>query len=58
MTKIVNSAIFLLQKEVKCDCGKRGCLEALSSGSAIEKFADNAIPRPEDPGLQQKKWQV
>lgn len=40
--------IFITKKEVKCDCGKSGCLEALSSGHAIEKLANGTIPRLDD----------
>ncbi len=32
--------ILITRKDIKCDCGKTGCLEALSSGQAIEKRAN------------------
>jgi predicted NBD/HSP70 family sugar kinase len=35
--------IFITRKGVKCDCGKVGCLEALSSGHAIEKRANRKM---------------
>lgn len=32
--------VFVTQKDVRCDCGKTGCLEAVSSGHAIERMAN------------------
>lgn len=34
--------IHVTNRDVKCDCGKRGCLEAVSSGHAIEREANHA----------------
>ncbi len=35
--------IFVTQKDVRCDCGKSGCLEAVSSGHAIERMANDVM---------------
>lgn len=34
----------ITKKEIHCDCGKLGCLEAVSSGQAIEKVANQTLP--------------
>ena len=35
--------IKITNKDILCDCGKRGCLEAVASGHAIERIADAVI---------------
>jgi predicted NBD/HSP70 family sugar kinase len=35
--------IKITNRDVLCDCGKKGCLEAVASGYAIEKFAEAAF---------------
>jgi predicted NBD/HSP70 family sugar kinase len=35
--------IRITNRDVLCDCGKKGCLEAVASGYAISKFADVAL---------------
>jgi glucokinase-like ROK family protein len=35
--------VFITKKPIKCDCGKFGCLEAVSSGHAIEREARKLI---------------
>jgi len=35
--------IKITNRDVLCDCGKKGCLEAVASGHAIGKFAEAAI---------------
>lgn len=35
--------VFITKKPVQCDCGKLGCLEAVSSGHAIEREAHKLI---------------
>lgn len=37
--------IRITNKDVLCDCGKKGCLEAVASGHAIERIADAVIPK-------------
>jgi len=43
--------VFITKKQVQCNCGKFGCLEAVSSGHAIEKEAykliDDKYPKGE-----------
>jgi glucokinase-like ROK family protein len=41
--------VFVTKKAVRCDCGKFGCLEAVASGHAIERMA-NEQPRYPDEG--------
>ena len=43
--------ITISNKEVKCDCGKLGCLEAVSSGHAIEKAAGKVFKAEKDKQL-------
>lgn len=40
--------INVTNREVKCDCGKFGCLEAVSSGHAIERDANSEVLQAED----------
>jgi glucokinase len=40
--------INVTNREVKCDCGKFGCLEAVSSGHAIERDANREVGEAED----------
>lgn len=35
--------VFVTKKDVRCDCGKHGCLEAVASGHAIERLANEQI---------------
>ncbi len=35
--------IRITNRDVLCDCGKKGCLEAVASGYAISRFADAAF---------------
>jgi len=35
--------LYVTNKNVKCHCGKYGCLEALASGNAIEKIANRIL---------------
>ena len=35
--------VFVTKKEVRCDCGKYGCLEAVASGQAIERMANESL---------------
>jgi glucokinase-like ROK family protein len=35
--------IKITNRDVICDCGKKGCLEAVASGHAISRFADAAL---------------
>ena len=37
--------IKITNKDVLCDCGKKGCLEAVASGHAIERIADAVIQK-------------
>jgi len=37
--------IRITNKDVLCDCGKKGCLEAVASGHAIERAANAIIPK-------------
>jgi len=37
--------IRITNKDVLCDCGKKGCLEAIASGHAIERTANALIPK-------------
>jgi len=37
--------IRITNKDVLCDCGKKGCLEAVASGHAIERVANAIIPK-------------
>jgi len=36
--------IFITKKNVRCACGKIGCLESVSSGHAIERVANQILP--------------
>jgi len=40
--------INVTNREVKCDCGKFGCLEAVSSGHAIERDANSNLRAKDD----------
>lgn len=40
--------INVTNREVKCDCGKFGCLEAVSSGHAIERDANSEVLRNDE----------
>jgi predicted NBD/HSP70 family sugar kinase len=42
--------VFVTKKDVRCDCGKYGCLEAVASGHAIERMANEMI------GNENKGW--
>ncbi len=35
--------VFVTKKKVRCDCGKYGCLEAVASGQAIERIANEIL---------------
>ena len=35
--------LFITQQPVRCDCGNLGCLEAVSSGQAIERMANEQL---------------
>lgn len=35
--------VFITQQKVRCDCGNFGCLEAISSGQAIERVANKQL---------------
>ena len=35
--------LHVTNKNIKCDCGKYGCLEAVASGNAIEKIANKTL---------------
>jgi glucokinase-like ROK family protein len=37
--------IRITNKDVLCDCGKKGCLEAVASGHAIERLANTVIQK-------------
>jgi len=37
--------IRITNKDVLCDCGKKGCLEAVASGHAIKRIANTIIPK-------------
>ena len=37
--------IHITKKDVRCDCGKFGCLEAVSSGQAIEKVSNHQLKK-------------
>jgi predicted NBD/HSP70 family sugar kinase len=37
--------IRITNKDVLCDCGKKGCLEVIASGHAIERTANALIPK-------------
>lgn len=40
--------IHVTTQPVRCECGKTGCLEAVSSGHAIEGQANETLPRDKD----------
>ena len=42
------------KKDVHCDCGKTGCLEAVSSGHAIERMANVAIKNTQNGWISAK----
>jgi predicted NBD/HSP70 family sugar kinase len=46
--------IRITNRDVPCDCGKRGCLEAVASGHAIEKLAAEALEEPSCAGRSAK----
>lgn len=47
--------IKITNRDVLCDCGKKGCLEAVASGHAIGRFADAALgPRVSGAGYSAK----
>ncbi len=35
--------VYITSKDVRCDCGKQGCLESVASGQAIERIANQKI---------------
>ena len=39
--------VFVTKKDVQCDCGKYGCLEAVASGHAIERQANRILIQPD-----------
>jgi glucokinase-like ROK family protein len=47
--------VFVTKKEVRCDCGKYGCLEAVASGQAIERIANETMEDVNDGWITAKK---
>ncbi len=39
--------LYVTNKNIKCDCGKYGCLEAVASGNAIERDANKILNKKE-----------
>ena len=48
--------IKITNRDVRCDCGKKGCLEAVASGHAIERIAKSSLKKTQQaPNLSAKE---
>jgi len=47
--------VFVTKKEVRCDCGKYGCLEAVASGQAIERMANELLGNRDEGWITAKR---
>ncbi len=47
--------VFVTKKKVRCDCGKYGCLEAVASGQAVERIANELLDGSREGWLTAKR---
>ncbi len=47
--------VLITKKKVRCDCGKYGCLEAVASGQAIERLANELLENSHEGWITAKR---